>query len=73
MLLHIDRIALALRDDGILSEKLLRRKPECLSRFDFAGSVLASEGQVPVLGELFGKRQAVRIGTLSPIATSEIG
>jgi len=69
----VDLAALALRDEVILAQELLRGFAECLFGFDFAVAELAAKLEVPVLRDLFGSGEAVFLGGPPAVFPAEVG
>ena len=69
----VDLAALALRDDVVFAQVLVRGFAEGFFCFDFAGAELAAKLQIPVLGDLFGFGEAVFLRACPAVLPGEVG
>jgi len=52
---------------------MLRNLAKGLFGFDFSGAEFSAKLQIPVLGDLFGLREAFFLGADAPVFSCEIG
>src|SRR6266851_3015557 len=69
----VDLAALALRDEVVLAQELFRGFAEGLFCFDFAAAEHAAKLQIPVLGDLFGSREAIFLRGCPAVFPAEVG
>src|ERR1700687_76073 len=73
VLFDVGLASLALGDDLVFPQELLRRVAKGFLCLDFAAAQLAPELQVPVLGDLLGFGQAVFLGAAPTVLAGKVG
>src|SRR5260221_9756765 len=64
---------MALGDDFVFLEELLADLAEELFRFEKAGTVLAAQRQIPILGDLLGEGEALLLGAGTALLAADRG